>query len=44
MVRNLVRNVQEEVGRMNVNMRLLSREGERGGRRVNLMMRMMRAV
>jgi hypothetical protein len=44
MVRNLVLNVRDEVGRMNVIMLLRSREGGKGGRRVNLMMRMKRGV
>jgi len=44
MAKNLVLNVRDGVGRMNVIMLLLSRGGGRGGRRVNLMMRMKRGV
>jgi hypothetical protein len=44
MVRNLVLNVRDVAGRMNVIMQLRSRGGGKGGRRVNLMMRMMRGV
>jgi len=44
MVKSLVLNVRDEVGRMNVIMLLLSRGGGRGERRVNLMMRMKRGV
>ena len=44
MVRNLALNVRDVVGRMSVIMLLRSSGGEREGRRVNLMMRMKRAV
>jgi hypothetical protein len=44
MAKSLVHNVLDGVGRMNVIMLLRSKGGERGGRRVNPMMRMKRGV